>query len=176
MEFGKQPPITPGRPEFQHSYSHVGALGQNNDTIPALTTSFSHVGHWQLPREICNDRRRFLHKHPRCLCRASLAVNSYGSYYAAPSSDRARHSHHEKHLPNKLQCELYLPGIGARPQEFAHSTNWIAVRIKHIRFRIRCVVRLKVWMIQNVKELRSELDIEAFRHALDIVVFENREI
>ena len=79
----------------------------------------------------------------------------------------------ELKLPNHLQSELYFSRGYCQLIDRARSSDGSACTIKE------CTVvywRQKGSVIEHVKELCPNLDIEVFGDRFDIVVLENREI
>ena len=78
-------------------------------------------------------------------------------------------------LPNQLQCELNLPGrCGGRSQQ-SRGRDRCPCRIKdgHV---VRSYRHSRLGTIQDIKKLCTELNVEALRNALNVVVFEYGEI
>ena len=49
-------------------------------------------------------------------------------------------------------------------------------RVKGVRVAVARPWRRKVWMIKNIEHFYPELDVEVFGNALDVIVFEDREV
>src|SRR5712671_2559323 len=78
-------------------------------------------------------------------------------------------------LEDHFHGNLNLPRRrGSRGQPARHRV-WSSRPIKNIRVRRRGR-RSKVWMIENVENLRTELNVESLRDPLYVIVLEQGEI
>src|SRR5258708_38873867 len=80
-----------------------------------------------------------------------------------------------KEQENLFQGNLNPPGRGGSRGQPARHRIWESCSIKNVRVRWRGG-RSKVWMIENVEYLRTELNVESLRDTLDVIVLKQREV
>src|SRR5712691_5755538 len=78
-------------------------------------------------------------------------------------------------LENHLHGNLNLPRCcGCRSQRTCHRVG-VSSPVKNVSIA-RGGRRSEVWVIENIEDFRSELNVESFGNALDVIVLEQREV
>src|SRR5579872_5633225 len=91
-----------------------------------------------------------------------------------PKSRSERHAHSSLLLPNHLQSELNVSRLGC---QVVHKSIgcWRTVLVKD-PCAVKRLRRKKVGVVQNVEDLRSELNVESLRNSSDRVVLSRGKV